>query len=171
MTIRGDSYSSVAGVLAWTKHLIEGQVTFNTTTRPTLTEVESFVDEASGVLNLALAQAGFNTVSLRANTTAKLACDSWVRSWGVSFVELTHPMQGFGGDTTNRITLLQGMHGRALEFVDDMTKGFKLLGVAQSHSDSNVVKFTGETAQGDRTDPVDSSLEQPYFKRKQFDNQ
>ena len=170
MTIRGDSYSSVNDVLAWTRHLIEGQTTFNSTTRPTITEVESFINEASGVLNLALVQEGFNIPSVIANSTAKLSCDNWVRSWAVSFVELTHPMQGFGGDTGNRIELLQGMHGSSLEFVDNASRGFKQLGVTQTYSKSNVVKFTGETLQADRADPDDSTLQQPYFKRGQFDN-
>lgn len=170
MAIRGDSYSSVAGVLAWSRHLLEGQTTFNSTTRPTLTEVEGFIDESSAVLNLALTQEGFNTASVRANSTAKLACDNWVRGWGVSFVELTHPMQGFSGGGGSRVELLQGMHGSALEFVDMSTKGFKQLGVTQAYSDSNTIKFSGETVQTSRTDPDDTSLEQPKFKRGQFDN-
>jgi hypothetical protein len=170
MTIRSDSYSSVDGVLAWTRHLIEGQTTFNSTTTPRLTEVESFINEASGVLNLALTQEGFSTASVIANSTAKLACDNWVRGWGVSFVELASPMQGFGGDNSGRSSMLQGMHGSALEFVEDYTKGFKMIGVTQTFSDSNVIRFTGETLQADREDPANSALAQPHFKRGQFDN-
>ena len=169
MAIRADSYSNTTGVLAWTRHLLEGQTKFNTTTRPTATEVVSFIDEASGVLNLSLTQGGFNTAAVRANSTAKLACDNWVRAWGVSFVELTHPMQGLTG-SGSRVELLQSMHGSALDFVDSYTKGFKQLGITQTYSDSNTIKFTGETVQTSRTDPDDTSLEQPKFKRGQFDN-
>lgn len=170
MAIRADSYSNTTGVLAWTRHLLEGQTRFNSTTRPTATEVVSFIDEASGVLNVSLMQCGFSTASVRANSTAKLACDNWVRGWGVSFVELSHPMQGMTGGGS-RVELLQSMHGSALEFVDQYEKGFKQLGITQTYSDSNTIKFSGETIQSSRDDPDDTSLEQPKFKRGQFDNQ
>ena len=47
MAIRSDSYSSIAGIVSGTRHLLDGQTTFNSTTIPTVTEVEVFVDEAS----------------------------------------------------------------------------------------------------------------------------
>jgi hypothetical protein len=53
MAIRGDSYSSTGEVKAFTRHLLNGQSNFNSTTRPTVTELEKFIDRASGVLNLA----------------------------------------------------------------------------------------------------------------------
>lgn len=167
MSIRSDSYSDVSDVLAWTRFHLEGQTAFNSTTRPTLTEVTSFIDEASGVLNLALTQEGFNTASVIANSTAKLSCDNWVRSWAVSFVDLAHPV-GYDGQGKSRVELLQDMHGAAHEFVAMNAKGFKQLGVTQTYSD--YAKFTGETVQANRTDPDDTSLEQPKFTRGQFDN-
>lgn len=170
MTIRADSYSNVTGVLSWTRFHIEGQTNFNTTTRPTKTEVEDFIDEASGVLNVALSKQGFTGTNVIANSTAKLACDNWVRGWAVSFVELSHPMGGMGGEQKSRVELLQSMNGSANEFAIENAKGFKNLGITQTKTDANVISFTGETVQANRADPDDTSLEQPKFKRGQFDN-
>ena len=46
MTLRLDSYASVAEVTAFTRHLLDGQSAFNSTTRPTVTELEKFIDRA-----------------------------------------------------------------------------------------------------------------------------
>jgi len=59
MAIRADSFSSTSEVKAFTRHLLDGQSAFNSTTRPTATELEKFIDRASGVLNVAIARAGF----------------------------------------------------------------------------------------------------------------
>ena len=169
MAIRADSYSSTVDAWAWSRFHFEGQTAFNSTTRPTLTEVTGFIDEASGILNLALTQGGFNTASVIANSTAKLACDNWVRTWTVSFVDLAHPV-GYNGEGKSRIELLQDIHGSAKDFVTMYGKGFKQLGITQSGASSEALKFTGETLQADRTDPDDTTLEQPKFTRGQFDN-
>lgn len=170
MAIRNDSYSSIADVLSFTRHLLEGQTTFNSTTTPKVNEVETFIDETSAILNLALTQCGFSTSAVLANSTAKLACDSWVRGWAVSFVELTHPTQGLSGEGGSRVELLQTMQGRALEFVENYERGFKQMGITQSYSQSNVLRFTGETKQVDRADRTNTAIEQPHFERRQFDN-
>jgi hypothetical protein len=61
MTLRADSYSSVNEVLAFTRYHLDGQNAFNSTTQPTVTEVEKFVDRASGLLNVALKGEGLTT--------------------------------------------------------------------------------------------------------------
>lgn len=170
MGLLGSSYSSVADVLSITKFLMDGQSTFNNTTTPTLTEVEGFIDEASAVLNLALAAEGFTASAILANSTANLACSNWVRGWAASFVSLTSPTLGMGNNSESRVKLLRDMNGSAMEFVDSYVLGFKLLGVTQATTEGTVLVFTGETLQADRADPLDTSLEQSLFKRGQFDN-
>ena len=61
MTLRGDSYGTSDEVLAFTKHLLSGEETFNAATRPTDTEVDKFIDRASGILNVALEGVGLTT--------------------------------------------------------------------------------------------------------------
>jgi len=170
MAIRADSYSSVVGVLALTRHLLEGDgTTFNTTTRPTITEVEGLIDEASGLLNLSLRKYGFAPSAVYGNTTTKLACDMWVRGKTVKMVELSHPTQGFGGDNEARVDMLDGLFGSADKFVATSVLGFKRAGIAVADPASQGLVLTGTTLQADREDPDDSSLEQPFFERRQFD--
>lgn len=171
MAIRSDSYSSVAGVLSITRHLIEGQSTFNSTTRPTLTEVESFIDETSGLLNLSLRKYGFAPSVVIANSTTKLACDLWVRGKTAKLIELSHPTQGFMGDNENRTDMLDGLLGAADRFVEKSALGFKRAGLAVTDPSSQGLSLTGTTLQADRSDPEDTTLEQPYFTRRQFDAQ
>ena len=168
MTIRGDSYSSVAGVLALTRHLIEGETTFNTTTRPTITEVETLIDESSGLLNLSLRKYGFAPAVVYANSTTKLACDLWVRGKTVKMVELSHPTQGFGADNDTRVDMLDGLYGAADKFVEKNALGFKRAGIAVADPSSQGLVLTGTTVQADRTDYDDDTLEQPMFKRNLF---
>lgn len=169
MTLRADSYSSTGEVKALTRHLLDGQSTFNSTTRPPVGDVEKFIDRASGVLNMALAQGGFAASAIRANSTAKLSCDDWVTMQASMYVEMTQRGTGFSDAQGSRISYFKGLYNRAAEFVDENKLGFQRLGVAQAHPMSEGLTFTGLDAQDNRTDPQDATVEQPLFTRRQFD--
>ena len=170
MTIRSDSFSSTSEVLAFTRHLLNGQASFNSTTRPSLTEVEKFIDRASGVLNNALLAAGFAPSSVIANSTAKLACDDWVTMRGADYVELTQRGTGYSEDDGSRIKAFRSLYSDAAQFVKMIRPGLVEGGITQSAKLSDGLQFTGLTAQVDRTDPDDKTLEQPLFTRSQFDD-
>jgi len=169
MTIRGDSFSSTTEVTAYTRHLLDGQSAFNSTTRPTVTEMEKFIDRASGILNVAIASAGFTPSSVYANTTAKLACDDWVTQKAVKYTELTQRGTGYSAAEGSR-TAAFDMTESAKEFVEMYALGFIRLGITQGTKLSSGLAFTGEGVQADRTDRTDTSLEQPVFERHKFDN-
>jgi hypothetical protein len=84
-TIGANSYGSVDEVRAFTRHLLDGSAGFDTSTRPTLTEVVGFIDRVSGVLNSAIASGGF-TVPI-SQATAVLACDDWVVTRAAAYVD------------------------------------------------------------------------------------
>ena len=86
MAIGANSYGSTEGVLAFTRRMLDGESTFNSTTRPTLTEVEGMIDRASAALNVGLAREGLSIPVAQAD--AKLVCDDWVIARVVSMVEL-----------------------------------------------------------------------------------
>ena len=169
MTIRADSFSSAAEVTAYTRHLLDGQSAFNSTTRPTVTELEKFIDRASGVLNVAIAAAGFTPATIIANSTAKLACDDWVTQKATKYVELTQRGTGYSADEGSR-TAAFDMGSDANEFIKMNALGFVRLGISQGYKMSDGLAFTGLDAQADRSDPDDTSLEQPLFSRRKFDN-
>jgi hypothetical protein len=171
MSIRADSYSSAAEVTAYTRHLLDGQTAFNSTTRPTVTELEKFIDRASGVLNLALAQHGFAASAVIANSTAKLACDDWTSARAAEYAELSRRGAGYNDSEGSRTDAFSNLAKRATDFVKANSLGFVRLGVTQSYKASDGLAFTGMTAQADRTDKDDSSLEQPFASRNQWDNE
>jgi hypothetical protein len=168
MAIRGDSYGSVGEVLAFTRHLLGGQASFNSTTRPTLTEVEAFIDRASGQLNLALAGAGFAVPV--SNSTAKLSIADWVVERAAEQVEMTQPGTGYSAEEGSRVAAFRRLNRRATEFVQQNSLAFKRLGLTVDHGRAEGLAFTGQGIAGDRVDPDDTALEQPKFKRSQFDN-
>lgn len=162
------SYSSVGEVLAFTRYLLGGQTTFNTTTQPTATEVQKFIERASNVLDVALSGQGITTPVNVA--TARGACDDWVTARAAEYVELTQRGAGYSDAEGNRHSAFRNMHKAAADFAKENKLGFVRLGVTAGHGLSEGLQFTGQTAQADRADPDDTSLEQPMFKRNLFNN-
>jgi hypothetical protein len=169
MAIRGDSFSSVADIAAINRFVLENTSQFNSSTLPTHSEVEGFIDEVSGVLNVAISGGGFTPANIKANSTAKLSCDSFVRGYVSKYVQLSQPVNSIGEE--NEMAALKSvLAAKAHDFVDIMLPGWKKLGITVSDNVSDGLKFTGETIQADRTDPDDSTLEQPKFSRGQWDS-
>lgn len=168
MAIRADSFASVNEVTAFTRHLLAGVSAYNSTTRPTVTEVEKFIDRASGVLNVALAQIGFSPVNVYNNSTAKLACDDYVAQEAAKQVEMTQRGVGYSSQEGSRVSAFNMKRKSAAEFVQENKLGFIRLGIAQNYKASDGLLFTGLEAQDIRTDTDDSALEQPKFKRGQW---
>ncbi len=169
MTLRADSYSSVADVTSWTRHLLRGQITFSPTTVPTYTDVERFLDRVSGVLNNALLSKGFMPANVKANSTAVLLCDDWVAVQASVYVEMTQRGVGYSNQAGERVGFFSGLYKKAEDFVDENKLGLQRGGVAQSHPLSEGLQFTALGDQADRPDREDTTLEQPLFKRRQFD--
>jgi len=169
MAIRSDSFASTTEVTAFTRHLLGGQSAYNSTTRPTVTDVEKIIDRASGVLNTTLAFVGFNPASVRANTTAKLACDDWIAQESAKQVELTQQGMGYSASENSRIAAFNMNEKTAYEFVIGKKLGFIQLGIAQNYKASDGLQYTGLDAQNIRADPDDTALEQPKFLRGQWD--
>lgn len=59
MALDANAYGSVAGVAAYVRRLANASSTFDGTTRPTLTEVEEFLNQSSDTLNGWLASSGY----------------------------------------------------------------------------------------------------------------
>jgi hypothetical protein len=167
MAIGANSYGSTDDVLAFTRHLLDGETTFNSTTRPTLTEIEGMVDRASAALNVALAGAGLSVPV--AQVDAKLACDEWVIARVVGMAELTRQAQGWSGDEGSRSAGFLSLLDSALDFARQHALAFRRLGCAAADPPSQGLAFTGETAEGDRADPDDDSLRPPRFSRGMFE--
>lgn len=164
MAIRSDSFSSVTEVRSFTRHLLDGHDTFDVATRPTLTDIEKFIDRASALINGALSKFGFTPSAIYANAVAKLICDDWVTQQAVKYVLYTQRNTGIFSDKDEAFKM-----GDAVEFVETYFVGSTTL-VAMTNPSSEGLIYTGLDAQDIRSDPTDTTREQPLFSRRQFDN-
>lgn len=168
MTVRADSYGTAADVQAFTQHLMSGQAAYNSTTRPTLAQVEEFINRCSGHLNIALAGAGFAVPVT--NSTAVLMLSDWVIARTCEYVELTQRGAGYNDSEQSRTAGFRGLFSRADNFVRQNARGLRRLGCAVTHRASDGLAYTGLSAPADRADPDNTGLAQPAFRRGLFDD-
>jgi len=165
VALAANSYGTVAEVEALVRHLLDGASAFDGSTTPTLTEVETIVDRVSGVLNTALAAAGFSVPV--SNATAVLACDEWVVKWVIEELRKAYPHLGI---STSEEFTDSNIFTSAMEFVEMNEEAFKNLGETVSDETSKGLAYTGLLKHSERTDPDQTSYEQPKFRRGLFDN-
>jgi hypothetical protein len=165
MAIDDNSYGSVAEVAALTlRYAGEGAAgTYDATTRPTEAQVEAFVDRVSGILNVLLAQAGFEIPVSQAD--AKLALDDFVVD---HVVQLCHAANGSGPYAPGAESLRgrrprQAILEEAYEFVDRFASGLELLGATRDRNLTDGLACREEDAAGDEL--------MPFFDRHQMDNE
>ena len=170
MAIRADSYGSRDEVTAYIRHLLDGQTSLNHLTRPTITEVEKFIDRASGILNMSFRNAGFAPSAITANSTAKLLADDWVVNRAAAMAELTQRGTGFDGKEGSRTAGLLSLNGDADEYVKSIALGLKREGIAVGNPVHQGLTFTAFDKDSERSDPDSTTLEQPKFKRGLFDS-
>ena len=95
-----NTYGSVAGVAAYTRRLANSASTFDTTTRPTLVEVEAFLDQCSDTLNGWLASAGYVIPVTQADAVRVLS--RYANLGAEGHVELSQRAGGYDADDENR---------------------------------------------------------------------
>jgi len=162
-------YGTIAEVVAFTRHLLDGGSSFSTSTRPTDTEVSKFLERASAVMNGALATFGFTTPITDAQV--KPALDDWVIQRAAEYVELTQRGVGYGEGEGSRTAAFNNLAKSAYDYVKMYALGWQRLGASQGYGGKSAgLAFTGLDAQSQRVDPDDSTLEQPLFTRRQFDD-
>lgn len=168
MALAANSYGSVAEVLALTRHLMDGSATFDSQTRPTLTEVEKFIDRVSGILNTCLAAVGFAIPITQSD--AALALADWVTSRAVMWVELTQRGAGYSDIEAGRTGSFSGIHKDAKKFVDENAVGWERMGATRTYPASSGLAFTALAEHDQRTDPDVTTREQPLFRRRAWGN-
>jgi len=102
MPLSANAYGTVAEVEAYTSHLIESGSTFSATTRPTLAQVEQFIERRSAMLNGCLAAAGYVTPVPVSAVQARLTLDHYVVMGASGDCELTMRSAGYDADNDNR---------------------------------------------------------------------
>ena len=161
MAIGSNSYGSVAEVAALTLRYTNAG-SYDATTRPTLTQVEKFVDRVSGILNVLLAEAGFAIPVTQAD--AKLALDDFAVDQAG---ELCHAANGSGtyapgSEVLRGRTPREAIINAAVKFVTEHADGLEALGATRDRHLTNGLTCRTEDDAGDALEPV--------FQRKQMGN-
>jgi hypothetical protein len=163
MPVGANSYGSAADVAALTNSYLNASNAYDTTTIPTLAQVEGWIDQVSGIMNAALAGQGFTVPVTQAD--AVLAIKSIIVE---SVADLSHAANLAGRYFTNSaqergITAMSAIRKQILEWVESFASGLEALGVARA----------GETGGGDilsRTIDTAGDDITPIFQRKGFGN-
>ena len=164
MALAANSYGSVAEVEALVRHLLDGGLAFSQETTPTKLEVEAIVNRVSGVLNTALAANGFS-IPL-SDATAVLACAEWVIKWSIIELRHAYPHLGISEEEDQPSG---DIFQAAYDFVNLNTPAFKNLEETVDDALSKGLVFTAQNKHSIRTDPDNTSYEQPMFRRRLFD--
>lgn len=155
MAISANSYGTVAEVLAYVRHLLtDGATTFSVSTRPTLEEVERFIDRRSARINAVLARAGYRVPVGSPQTAIDVLADIAVKG-AAGDAELTMRHSGMRAE---------GENDREYEFLKEFQEGlawiagpdFAALGAPQDNPSSSIAgaKFGGMTRGGQALRPV-----------------
>jgi len=139
MTLNAGSYGDIAGVVALTRHLLDGSPTFSILTRPTLEDVEGFVNRWSATLDVALTARGVILPIL--NPMILAACDQWIIRQAAAEVELTQRGVGFSDVDDSRSPALRP--DNLDSFADSVAGALRQLGVIPTESTSSGLSYTG----------------------------
>jgi hypothetical protein len=164
MAIGANSYGTVAEVGVLTPlYATAAGTTYSTTTRPTLAQVEKFVDRVSGIVNVLLAEAGFAIPVTQ--TDAKLALDDFVVMEAAGLAEYANGAGPFiaGSEQMRAATPTRIIVRDAELFIEAHADGFEALGATRTR------RLT--YGLGCRTENADGESILPYFSREQMGNE
>lgn len=159
MAILANSYGDTGEVAAMQPRFANSSGIFDTTTRPTLLQVESFIDQVSGVLNIQLAAHGFSVPVSQAD--AKLGLDLFVNQEVAAIVEGVNGSGRFGPTQrqvqASRYSLILK---DVAEFLEATALGLERLGATRSEALLDGMAYRDTDESGSATFPI--------FQRKGF---
>lgn len=161
MTIGANSYGAVSGVAALTNRWTSSG-SYNTTTRPTLAQVEGWIDQVSATLNVALAGAGF-AIPIT-NADAKMALAAVVEA---AVADLCHAANSSGRFFTNAalergVSPIRVIRNEMSAWVEEQADGLEMLGATRTRSSMAAILYRDSDERGNDTFPI--------FQRDGFSN-
>lgn len=162
MAIGANSYGTVAEVEALTRRYLSPSGNYSLMSKPTLAQVEKFIDNASATLNVMLAKAGFAIPIVQAD--AKAACGELVVEVAV---DLCHAVNSTGRFFTDKalergVSPMKALREEMADWVQDNAPGLELLGATRTYSQLAGIGYRDTDESGDDTAPI--------FQRKGFGN-
>jgi hypothetical protein len=161
MTVGTNSYGNAAQVAILTKRFtVNGS--FTTTSTPTLTEVEGFLDTVSAWLNTALAKNGFVVPVTQADVKTVLAGMA-VEAAGDLVCAANSSGRFFTEKALERgLDPLRVLRRELSDAIEEQASGFEALGASRTESKLGTIGFKDGDESGDEVSPL--------FERKAFGN-
>lgn len=162
MSIGTNSYGSVAGVAAYVFSYTNSSGTFDASTQPTLTQVESWIDEVSGIANSALRMLGFSVPITQAD--AKLALQGVINQHVADLCHAAHSSGRFFSERAlnSRLSTMGMIRSEMADFINDSAAGWEALGASRGSNNKLEIGFRSTDNAGEATFPL--------FQRKGFGN-
>jgi hypothetical protein len=162
MTLQANSYGVVSEIAALVPRYTKGGA-FDASTRPTKTQVESWCDQVSAIVNNILSDNGF-TIPIT-QTDCKLMLDFFINEEVASICEGVNghgrfgpqPRRGSGGSGRFSIILTD-----VEDFLNRNMAGFERLGAGRTYDYGSSIGYRATDEAGDETFPL--------FERKGFGN-
>lgn len=156
------SYGSTSEVANLTPRYVNGSGVFDTTTRPALATVTTWLTQLSGMIDSMMAKNGFATPVT--NATVKAALDLFVDQEAAALAEGVNgsgrfgPSTGKGGGRGRFALMLDDI----ATFIDAYAFGFEQAGATRSLNIGAQIGYRGTDDAGNEVDPI--------FQRKAFGN-
>ena len=161
MSLDGNSYGSVAGVAAYVPTYTNVGA-FDTSTTPTLAQVESWIDEVSAIANTGLRAAGFTVPMTQAD--AVRAIRGLINQQVAALVQLSRGAGRFASERAlnSSLSAIGMIRKELLDFIEINGDGWEALGANRAASKRDEISFRDTDEAGDPTAPI--------FQRKGFGN-
>jgi hypothetical protein len=153
MSVGTNSYGSAAGVGALVPRYAGSTGGFDTTTRPTLAQVEALIDQVSSLINMILSKEGFAIPVVQAD--AKLALTIFSQEEVAAICEGINGSGRFGPTTKSpgksRFSLITD---DIQDFIESNSIGFEALGASRPVSTAGSIGFRDTDESGHPTFPI-----------------
>lgn len=153
MAVGANSYCDASLVASLVPRYADTNNAFTTSTRPTLVQVEKYIDEVSGILNTMLSSAGFQVPITQEDI--KLALSFFVSEEVAAICEGINGSGRFGptANSPAKSRFNEVMKDTA-SFVKMNAVGFERLGAIRLFSETSGIGFRDTSASGKATFPL-----------------
>jgi hypothetical protein len=161
MSINANSYGTVESVAALTKRFTSSGI-YTTSTNPSISTVESWINQLSSTLNVSLAGAGFKIPITQSD--AREACSAMIVE---AVADLCLAANSSGRFFTDRalergVSPMRAIRNEMASWVEEQAEGFELLGATRTRSSSAGILYRDADESGDAISPI--------FQREGFGN-
>lgn len=150
MAIGANSYGSTDGVAALAYRWTNASGVFDATTEPTIAQVESWIDQVSAMMNVALANCRYTTFPITIDTITEMM-DGYVNQTVATVCEGRHDIGRLGPTAlTNSVTgsvrsMWAVVGGEAATFIKDNCDAFEYLGLTRDPLNASKGRLTSTT--------------------------